>query len=93
MIDRVVIEGEISLVSQIDGDCGLILPSDGEDGVVYEVSAQTHDTYAGAYEWTPSAEAQVIPIADMIAAQDITINPVPNNYGLITWNGSTITVS
>lgn len=93
MIDRVVIEGEVSLVSQIDGDCGLILPSDGESGIFYEVSAQTHDTYAGAYEWTPSAETQVIPIADMIAAQDITINPVPSNYGLITWNGSYLTVS
>lgn len=25
--------------------------------------------------------------------QNIVINPIPSNYGLITWNGSVITVS
>lgn len=93
MNDRVVIEGDISLTNQIDGDCGLILPFDGESGIVYEVSKQTHDTYSGKYEWTPTAEPQIIPIADMIAAQDITINPVPHDYGLISYNGLGIRVS
>lgn len=49
--------------------------------------------YSGIYEWTPTQETQTIPISGKTAARNITINPIPSNYGLITWNGSTLTVS
>lgn len=53
-----------------------------------------HSTiYEGAMEWTPSAQAQTIEIANKKAQDNIVINPIPNNYGLITWNGSILTVS
>ena len=49
--------------------------------------------YEGSYEVTPSAEAQVISTNGLRMTDDFTIAPIPNNYGLITWNGSVITVS
>lgn len=49
--------------------------------------------YVGPYEVTPTQSAQTISTAGMMLTQDIMVNPIPNNYGLITWNGSTITVS
>lgn len=49
--------------------------------------------FTGDYEYTPSNEVQTIKINGLRAVQDIVIDPIPNNYGLITWNGSTITVS
>lgn len=49
--------------------------------------------YTGAYEFTPTQETQTVFISGMKATQDITINPIPSNYGLITWNGSFLTVS
>lgn len=49
--------------------------------------------YDGSYEWTPSDSVQTIEIAGTKALENITINPIPSNYGLITWDGSTITVS
>ena len=49
--------------------------------------------YAGEYEFTPADEAQTIPIYGKTATRDIVINPIPSNYGKITWNGSTLTVS
>lgn len=49
--------------------------------------------YEGAYEITPSESAQTIPIQDYRAAHDILVNPIPSNYGLITWNGSYLMVS
>lgn len=49
--------------------------------------------YEGPYEVTPSAEQQTLETKDMLLANNVIINPIPNNYGLITWNGSTITVS
>ena len=51
------------------------------------------DYYAGEYEWTPGDMEKAIPIAGLIATRDIKIKPVPSNYGRITWDGSTITVS
>lgn len=50
-------------------------------------------TYTGAYEVTPSAETQTLETDTFYMNGNITINPIPNNYGLITYNGSTITVS
>ena len=49
--------------------------------------------YDGAYEFTPDTEEQTILIQGKTARLDITIKPIPSNYGLITYNGSTITVS
>lgn len=49
--------------------------------------------FTGAYIYTPTQNTQTIPINGFKAIEDITIEPIPSNYGLITWNGSTITVS
>lgn len=51
------------------------------------------DPYTGAYEVTPSAETQTLETENKRMTGNVTINPIPNNYGLITWNGSIITVS
>ena len=56
------------------------------------VSVTNAPDYDGSYEFTPSDVAQVIHIADHKATNDITINPIPSDYGHIAWNGSIITV-
>lgn len=50
-------------------------------------------SYDGMTEITPSSETQVLETRNMALYENITINPIPSNYGLITWNGSTLTVS
>lgn len=49
--------------------------------------------YTGEYIFTPTRETQVVPIAGKKATENIIINPIPSNYGLITWDGSVLTVS
>lgn len=49
--------------------------------------------YTGQTAVTPSDTRQVLPTSGTLLTQDITIEPIPQNYGLITWNGSTLTVS
>lgn len=49
--------------------------------------------YTGTYEVTPSASTQTLPTTNRLLTQDVVVNPIPNNYGLITYNGSVITVS
>lgn len=60
-------------------------------GASYAMS--TADDYEGAYEFTPTESTQTVAIEGMKATQDIVINPIPTNYGRITWDGSKITVS
>lgn len=57
------------------------------------VQATPIPVYEGEYRITPSAEAQTIPVHGFRFEQDITIDPIPSNYGLITWDGATLTVS
>lgn len=49
--------------------------------------------YSGPVEVTPSAEMQTLETSAFYMQSDIVINPIPSNYGLITWDGSTLTVS
>ena len=49
--------------------------------------------YPGPTEFTPSAEKQTIGVSGYRLKENITINPIPSNYGLITWDGSTLMVS
>ena len=51
------------------------------------------DTYDGDYTITPSSETQVLETKDLVSTDNFTINPIPSNYGLITWNGTTLIVS
>jgi hypothetical protein len=57
------------------------------------VYAQIGEHYHGAYTVTPTNQAQVLDTDALILDGNITINPIPSNYGLISWDGSTITVS
>lgn len=49
--------------------------------------------YTGQTAVIPSDTRQILPTAGTLLTNDITIEPIPSNYGLITWNGSTLTVS
>ena len=51
------------------------------------------DPYTGEYTVTPSAEAQILLTNNFRMTDNITIEPIPNNYGLITWDGATLMVS
>lgn len=49
--------------------------------------------YDGEYRITPTTSAQIILVADKRMRENLVIDPIPNNYGSISWNGSTLTVS
>ena len=49
--------------------------------------------YTRTYTVTPSNEEQVLETAGLMMTANVRVEPIPSNYGLITWNGSTLTVS
>lgn len=85
--------GEISATLSSGTLTGTLSPRVGLSGSLSIPSVANAPRYDGDYAFTPSQQEQTIPIKDLMARQDITIEPIPSNYGLITWNGSTLTVS
>lgn len=73
---------------RIDDDVGIDL------GVTEQIVIEDHDTlpYRGEYEFTPTEDVQTVYINGLRATRNITINPIPENYGRLTWTGSTLTV-
>ena len=49
--------------------------------------------YTGAYEVTPTEEEQTLDTAGYMMTENVTVAPIPTNYGKITQHGSTIIVS
>ena len=72
---------------------GFLNAQKGISGTLTIPSAVGVDTYAGPYEYTPTEDTQTVAISNKMATENIVINPIPFNYGLVTWNGSTLTVS
>lgn len=49
--------------------------------------------YAGPYAVTPTTSTQTLSTSGKTMTDDVVVNPIPSNYGLITWNGAILTVS
>ncbi len=82
MHKTVVLDGELSLVVSGSAECG-----------VFTALRQAYPVYDGPMEVTPTQETQTLDTEMKSVLGDIVVNPIPSNYGLITWNGSTLTVS
>lgn len=59
--------------------------------IIREISGG--EIYDGEYTITPTTADQTFPTYGKLMARDLVVEKIPNNYGLITWNGSTLTVS
>ena len=62
-------------------------------GMDTAIQAIISGRYEGPYTATPGPEPQTIPTEGLFMEHDFTVAAIPNNYGLITWNGSVLTVS
>lgn len=84
------ITGTLSTPIRIDG----VLTAESKiQGTLTVPSAILPPAYEGEYTFTPTNEVQVIETERKWLTSNITINPIPSNYGLITYNGISITVS
>ena len=49
--------------------------------------------YEGETVFTPTEYTQTIPTGHTVLLSDITINPIPSNYGRITYAGGIISIT
>lgn len=86
-----MLNADMSINIVMDGDFSYSNVMDGELGVIQTYS--DFDTYTGVTTVTPTEEQQILFTNGKLVPSDITIEPIPTNYGKITYNGSTITVT
>lgn len=60
---------------------------------VIEASSRHIPKYEGEYEITPGDDAVTLETKDLMMLDNVTINPIPSNYGKIGWNGAYLTVT
>jgi hypothetical protein len=80
------VSGKATLTGNVSGESTL-------SGEVQIYNASAPPDYTGGYEVTPSQQEQVLPTANTMVARNIIVNPIPEYYGLITWDGAVLTVS
>ena len=71
---------------------------DGDNNCSFDVESDLafiieKELYEGVYTVTPSSQQQILATTDKYLNNNIVVNAIPSNYGLITWNGSILTVS
>ena len=86
--------GELSgTLSAPGGISGTLSAPSGISGTLTIPNAILPPSYEGEYEVTPSGVEQTLETDSLYMRGNITIHPIPSNYGLITWDGSNLTVS
>lgn len=74
-------------------DAGFQVGFTKDDAFKVDFGAGVAEEYTGRYNVTPTRETQTLSTANRVLLDNVTIEPIPSNYGLITWNGSVLTVS
>lgn len=90
--NTVVLDGCFSLEIEGAAELDLIIPEHGETGVITALR-EGYPEYTGETVIVPSQERQILHTSMSTVLSNITVEPIPSNYGLITWNGTTLTVS
>lgn len=73
-----LLDGESDCSFSIDSDLAFIVEK---------------ELYEGNYFIIPSTQQQILATTDKYFNDNIVVDAIPSNYGLITWNGSVLTVS
>ena len=82
-MDKIVLDGELSLN----------IPLDGTPDKVIKVAEYDLPVYDGITEITPSQDTQILQTSNKTLTRNIVVNPIPSNYGLVTWDGLRLTIS
>lgn len=88
---QIILDGELELSLEMEARL-TVFNYEAEVGIITETGS-AYPTYTGETELTPTQYTQTLNTENTTILENITINPIPTNYGLITWNGSTLTVS
>lgn len=89
-MDDLRLSGSLTPIAGLSGRLSGASSLSGKIGIPERI---TPAQYTGPTTVTPTQEQQVLHTQDFFLIENIVIEPIPNNYGLIEWNGAVLTVS
>lgn len=89
IVSKATMQGSIKAVAQV---FGTLTAKSTVSGSVMTGMSDIKE-YTGAYSVVPSAEAQTLNTQDLKMTDNVTIAPIPSNYGKIEYDGYGIRVS
>lgn len=89
-MDDLRLTGTLTPISGLSGRLSGASSMTGNIGIPERV---TPARYTGPTTVTPTQAEQILQTQDFYMNDNIIVEPIPNNYGLISWNGSVLTVS
>lgn len=84
------IEDESDSFLNLEEDNSSVYIIDQDISIVNSIEGEVYD---GPYSVIPQQFQQILSTNNKVLLQNITVAAIPSNYGLITWNGSILTVS
>lgn len=76
------------IVGKISGGGEIVGHLSGGNSISGTVRISGIAPYGGRYEVTPSEVEQVLPTRGKRMMSDITVNPIPDDYARMAWDGS-----
>lgn len=87
-MDKII--GKLTPIGQIVGNLSVVEQINGRLSIPERI---TPPIYGGPVLVTPTQGQQILDTGGYYLLDNIVVEPIPQNYGLITWDGSTLTVS
>lgn len=85
-----LLHGDFSNGTEVNSTIDILEVLNGEYGSFQRVTS--YDTYKGETNIIPTQEVQVLQTLGKGMEDNIIIQPIPNNYGKITYNGAYLKV-
>lgn len=83
----------IGEVSQTDYEFSIESEDSLDFTIDNDITCTVKSPYEGPYSVIPLQVQQILETSNKNLDQNIVVEAIPSNYGLITWNGSVLTVS
>lgn len=83
----------ILVITDDDEGFSLCIEEDDESITLDLGNDIAYPTYTGETEFTPTQQAQIVFTSGKVVLDNITINPIPSNYGLVTYHANIITIT
>lgn len=80
-------EQVVGIVSGSQAISAYVSPADQE---VIGVLAAGFAPYSGEYEVTPTESTQTLSTSGKALSRNVIINPIPDNYARMSWDGTTL---
>ena len=81
----------VDVTLSIAGVESIPLAVDVSEDLALSIGGERH--YSGPTDIVPDGYVHILPTAGRVATENIVIEPIPSNYGLVEWNGSFLRVS